>query len=143
MKTTLRLSTFIVALVSVFTFSSCLNDDNGSSSSAMYYSTVTITGDDVFGYTFYADFGSKLIPTMASIQETLPGLGKSGAKRAYVAFDLASETENGKELVAGETYQIIVRNDYFRPNYAIPTYETVKSTEATDTLHTKNQRINF
>jgi hypothetical protein len=79
---------------------------------------------------------------MASIQETLPGLGKSGAKRAYVAFDLASETENGKELVAGETYQIIVRNDYFRPNYAIPTYETVKSTEATDTLHTKNQRIN-
>ena len=67
---------------------------------------------------------------------------KSGAKRAYVAFDLASETENGKELVAGETYQIIVRNDYFRPNYAIPTYETVKSTDATDALHTKNQRIN-
>ena len=142
MKTTLRLSTFIVAVVSVFTFSSCLNDSNDSSSSANYYSTVTITGDDVFGYTFYADFGSKLIPTMASIQETLPGLGKSGAKRAYVAFDLASETENGKELVAGETYQIIVRNDYFRPNYAIPTYETVKSTDATDALHTKNQRIN-
>ena len=58
MKTTLRLSTFIVALVSVFTFSSCLNDSNDSSSSANYYSTVTITGDDVFGYTFYADFGS-------------------------------------------------------------------------------------
>lgn len=140
MKTTLKLSTLFVALVSVFTFSSCLdNDDN--SNYATYRSYVTITGNDMLGYTFYADFGSKLIPTTASILEVLPGLSKSGVKRAYIAFDLASATENGKNLEAGKEYQIIVRNDY-SANYAIPTYETVMSTEVTDSLHTKNGQIN-
>ena len=138
---TLKFKTLLVTFVAAITLSSCLSD-NDVTDYPHYSSYVTVGGDGMFGYTFYADFGSKLIPTMASIQETLPGLGKSGAKRAYIAFDLASETENGKELVAGETYQIIVRNDYFRPNYAIPTYETIKSTDATDALHTKNQRIN-
>ena len=142
MKTTLKISTLLIALASVFTFSSCLNNDNNGSSSANYYSAVTITGNDLLGYTFYADFGSTLIPTSASIQETIPNLGKSGAKRAYIAFDLASETENGKELVAGKTYNIIVRNDYYRPNMVIPTYNTIMSTEKNDSLHTKNQRIN-
>ena len=144
MKTTLRLSTFIVALVSVFTFSSCLNDDNGSSSGAMYHLPVTIYGNNDYGYTFYADCDSKLIPSMTNIMEVIPDLTtRNDIERAFIAFDLASETENGKELVAGETYQIIVRNDYFKPNYAIPTYSTVMSTEATDSLHTSNQRINY
>ena len=142
MKTTSKLSTFLVALVSLFSFSSCFNDNDSSGSSANYYSAVTITGDDMFGYTFYADFGATLIPTSASIQANLPGLGTSGAKRAYIAFDLASETENGKDLLAGQTYNIIVRNDYYRPNYAIPTCNTIMSIEATDSLHTQNQRIN-
>ena len=143
MKTTLRLSAFIVALVSLFTFSSCLNDNNGSSSSANYYSPVTITGNNDSGYIFYADFGSKLIPSMTNIMEVIPDLTtRNDIERAYIAFDLASETENGKDLVAGETYQIIIRNDYFSPNYVIPTYKTVMSTEVTDSLHTYNQRIN-
>lgn len=139
MKTTLKLSTFLVALVSVFTFSSCL-DSSDTSERATYYSYVTISGDDMFGYTFYADFGSTLIPTSASVQEVLPGLGKSGAKRAYIAFDLASETENGQTLVAGQRYNIIVRQDY-AANYSVPTYETVMSRELTDSLHTKNGHI--
>lgn len=140
MKTTLKLSTFLVALASVFTFSSCL-DDEGSSNYATYYSYVTITGDEAFGYTFHADFGSTLRPTTVSVLEVLPGLGQSGAKRAYIAFDLMNETENGKNLEAGKTYDIVVRNDY-TANYAIPTYETVMSREMTDSLHTDNERIN-
>jgi hypothetical protein len=145
MKTTLRLSTFIVALVSVFTFSSCLNDDNASSNGAMNYYPVTIYGNNDFGYTFYADFcDSKLIPSMTNIMEVIPYLTtRNDIKRAFIAFDLASETENGKELVAGETYQIIVRNDFFRRNNFIPTYNTVMSTDTTDSLHTSNQRINY
>jgi len=139
MKTTLKLSTLLVALVSVFTFSSCLNDDNNTQR-ATYYSFVTIAGDDFIGYTFYADFGATLRPTTASIMEVLPRLGESGAKRAYVAFDLASETENGKTLEAGKSYDIIVRADPMA-NYAIPTFETVMSIEPTDSLHTKNQHI--
>lgn len=139
MKTTLKLSTLLVALASVFTFSSCL-DSGDSTDSATYHSYVTITGDDAFGYTFYADFGSTLRPTSYSVQEVLPGLGKSNVKRAYIAFDLASETDNGKELVAGQNYDIIVRSDYMA-NYAIPTYNTIMSTEPTDSLHTNNQYI--
>ena len=141
MKTTLKLSTLLVAFVSAFTFSSCLNGED-SGDRAFYYSYVTITGDDAYGYTFYADFGSVLRPTTASILEVLPGLSQSGAKRAYIAFDLASEAENGKDLVAGQSYDIIVRSDY-TANYAIPTYGTVMSTETTDSLHTNNQRINY
>lgn len=143
MKTTLKLSTLFVALASAFTFSSCLNSDDNGSSSSKYYSAVTITGDDLFGYTFYSDFGATLKPTLASIQQNIPNLGKSGAKRAYIAFDLASEAENGKELEAGGIYDIIVREHYYgNTNYAIPTYNTIWSTEATDSLHTKNERIN-
>lgn len=140
MKTTLKLSTLLVALASAFTFSSCLNGDDNSSY-ATYRSYVTITGDDAFGYTFYADFGSILRPSSTSILEVLPGLGKSGVKRAYIAFDLASETENGKNLEPGKTYDIIVRSDY-AANFALPTYATVMSREATDSLHTQNERIN-
>lgn len=140
MKTTLKLSTFLVALATAFTFSSCLNGDD-SNNYATYRSYVTITGDEVFGYKFYADFGSTLRPTTTSVLEVLPGLSKSGVKRAYIAFDLVSETENGKNLEAGKEYDIIVRND-ITANYAIPTYETVMSREVTDSLHTKNERIN-
>lgn len=140
MKTTLKLSTFFVALASVFTFSSCLNDDDNSSY-ANYRAYVTIAGDEALGYTFYTDFGSTLKPTSTSVQQVLPGLSQSGVKRAFIAFDLASETENGKNLETGETYNIIVRSDY-SANYAIPTYETVMSREETDSLHTANERIN-
>lgn len=142
MKTTLKLSTLFVALVSVFTFSSCLDNDNSNNNSANYYFPVTITGDDAFGYTFYSDFGPTLIPTSASIQEVIPNLGKSGAKRAYIAFDLTPETENGKDLDPKLTYNIIVREHYYgNYNYAIPTHDTFLSTEETDSLHTNNGRI--
>lgn len=140
MKTTLKLSTLLVALTSVFTFSSCLNNDNAGGY-ANYSSYVTITGDNAFGYMFYADFGAILRPTSASVQEVLPGLGNSNVKRAYVAFDLASEAENGINLEAGKIYDIVLRQSYYA-NYSIPTYETVRLTEASDSLITKNERIN-
>ena len=139
MKTTLKLSTLIVALVSVFTFSSCLNSSD-TSTYPTYSSYVTITGDQFIGYTFYSDFGSILRPTSASVQEVLPGLSTSTVKRAYIAFDLASETENGQNLESNKRYDIILRPSYYA-NYAIPTYGTVKHTAASDSLITKNQRI--
>ena len=140
MKTTLKLSTFLVALATAFTFSSCLNGDD-SNNYATYSSYVTIDGDQFIGYRFHSDFGATLMPTSASVQEVLPGLNNSNVKRAYVAFDLASETENGKTLEVGKTYDIILRQSYYA-NYAIPTYPTVQLTAASDSLTTKNERIN-
>ena len=54
MKTTLKLSTLLVAIASAFTFSSCLNNDDDSTYPT-YSSYVTITGDQFIGYTFYSD----------------------------------------------------------------------------------------
>ena len=139
MKTTLKFSTLLVALASVFTFSSCLNSNNDSTYPA-YASYVTITGDQFMGYTFHSDFGCTLRPTSASVQEVLPGLGNSKVKRAYVAFDLASETENGKNLEVGKIYDIILRQSYYA-NYAIPTYNTIKLTAASDSLIIKNKYV--
>ena len=139
MKTTLKFSTLLVALASVFTFSSCLNSNNDSTYPA-HASYVTITGDQFLGYTFHSDFGCTLRPTSASVQEVLPGLGNSKVKRAYVAFDLASETENGKNLEVGKIYDIILRQSYYA-NYAIPTYNTIKLTAASDSLITKNKDV--
>ena len=139
MKTTLKFSTLLVALASVFTFSSCLNSNNDSTYPA-YASYVTITGDQFLGYTFHSDFGCTLRPTSASVQEVLPGLGNSKVKRAYVAFDLASETENGKNLEVGKIYDIILRQSYYA-NYAIPTYNTIKLTAASDSLITKDKYV--
>ena len=139
MKTTLKLSTLLVALASVFTFSSCMNSSD-ESGYPTYSSYVTIAGDDVFGYTFHSDFGATLKPTSASVAQVLPGLSGSNVKRAYVAFDLASEAENGKELEKGKTYEIVLRESYYA-NYSIPTFTTVYKTEASDTLVTKNQKI--
>lgn len=139
MKTTLKFSTLIVALASAFTFSSCLNSDNDSTY-PNYSSYVTIAGDQFSGYTFYADFGSILRPTSASVQEVLPGLSSSNVKRAFIAFDLASETENGQNLESGKTYDIILRSSN-NANYALPTYNTIRHTEYSDSLITKNGHI--
>ena len=94
------------------------------------------------GYTFYSDFGSILRPTSASVQEVLPGLSTSKVKRAYVAFDLASGSENNQNLESNKIYDIILRSSYYA-NYALPTYETVRytATGSADSLVTKNQHI--
>lgn len=139
MKTALKLSTLLVALVSAFTFSSCLNSDDNSNYPT-YRSYVTITGDKYLGYTFYADFGSILVPSSASDQSVLNIIEEYKAKRAYIAFDLTSETENGKDLEAGKEYHITVRPDY--TTFIVPTYNSIMSREVTDTLHTNNKYIN-
>lgn len=139
MKTTLKLSTLLIALASVFTFSSCL-DDSDNSEQASYYSYVTISGDSAFGYTFYADNGSILMPTSTSVETVLPGLSGSSVKRAFIAFDIISNAPADGILKEGQTYQINLVSSYWG-NYAIPTYNTIRSREATDSLHTDNQRI--
>jgi hypothetical protein len=70
----------------------------------------------------------------------LPGLKGSNVKRAYVTFDLASATENGKDLEAGKVYDIVLRESYY--NRSIPTFSTIPYTEYADTLVTKNKAIN-
>lgn len=137
MKTTFKLLTFLAALTSVFTFSSCLNNDDNDEPA--YYSYVTITGDALLGYTFYADNGSILIPTSSSVQSVLPGLSGSNVKRAFVAFDALTGPADGN-MLPGQTYQISLVSSYYA-NYAIPTCKTIRSREVTDSLHTDNQRI--
>lgn len=139
MKTTLKLKTLLLVLASVFAFSSCLDDSDDSSGPA-YFSYVTIAGDQAFGYKFYADNGAILIPTSASIVQVLPGLKNSNVKRAFVSFDVMNAPADGF-LRPGETYQIVLGSSYYS-NYAIPTYQTLYSFEATDSLHTDNQVIN-
>lgn len=141
MKTTLKLSTLIVAIASVFTFSSCLNSSDNSTYPT-YFSYVTITGNTSSGYyTFHSDFGSILRPTYASIQEVMPNLSNfPEIKRLYIAFDLASETENGKNLESNKTYDIVLRQ-YYGANRDLPTSKTLKYTAAADTLITKNKSI--
>lgn len=139
---TFKFSALLIALASVFTFSSCL-DDNEGTSLPTYSSYVTIAGDALLGYTFYSDFGCVLRPTSQSVLEILPGLSGSNVKRAMVAFDLLNEAENGKELEAGKTYDIVLRNSYYS-NYAIPTFQTIDitaNTAAADTLVANNKQI--
>lgn len=137
---TLKFSTLLIALASVFTFSSCLdsgNDDYGN----RFRSYVTITGGSGFGYTFHDDVGCTLKPTAASIQAVLPGLATSNVKRAFVAFELVND-ETTTQLLPGKTYDINLVQDYYA-NYALPTYSTIRrnpnpATAEADTLITKN-----
>lgn len=136
---TLKFSTLLVALASVFTFSSCLNDDDNDYGN-VFRSYVTISGDNLFGYTFYSDFGCKLIPDPTSVQTILPGLANSSAKRAIVAFELIGD-ETTTQLKAGETYHVNLVNDYYA-NYALPTFSSINTDyqpAATDSLTTKNK----
>lgn len=139
----LKLKTLFVALASAMTLSSCLGDSEVTD--YPHYSTyVTVKGDSFFGYTFYADFGGTLIPTLQSIKEVVPGLVNSDVKRMYISFDLVPESDNGKTLQAGATYNIALKSSY-GSNIAIPTYSTVDTygnQAAIDSLTTKNEPIN-
>lgn len=142
---TLKFSTLLIALASVFTFSSCLdsgNDDYGN----RFRSYVTIT-DSGFGYTFHDDVGCTLKPTAASIQAVLPGLATSNVKRAFVAFELVND-ETTTQLLPGKTYDINLVQDYYA-NIPLPTYGTTRrnpnpATAEADTLISKNNgQINY
>lgn len=124
--------------------SSCLGDSE-TVDYPHYSSLVTISGDAFFGYTFHSDFGCTLLPTQESINLVLPGLKNSSVKRALISFDLVPETDNGKELKAGETYTIALKATY-GSNIAIPTYNTIDTygnQTASDSLTTKNGSINY
>lgn len=139
----LKLKTLFVALASAMTFSSCLGDSEVADY-PHYSSYVTVDGDSMFGYTFYADFGATLLPTSQSIQEVLPGLANANVKRMYISFDLVPESDNGKTLEAGNTYTIALKSSY-GSNMAIPTYNTIdtyNNQAAADSLTTKNEPIN-
>lgn len=135
---TFKLSALLVALTSVFSLSSCL-DDNNNSSYATYSSYVTIVGDQVFGYSFYSDWGCILRPTTASVEQVLPGLSSSNVKRAVVSFDLADGSVL-ESFEKGKTYDIVLKSSYYG-NYSLPTCTTINtyySETAQDTLTTKN-----
>lgn len=143
---TLKFSTLLVALASVFTFSSCMDSDSDDYGNR-FRSYVTITGGSGFGYTFHDDVGCTLRPTEASIQAILPGLATSNVKRAFVAFELVND-ETTTQLLPGKTYDINLVQDYYA-NYSLPTYSTIRrnpnpATAEADTLITKNNgQINY
>lgn len=77
----MKLAVFFAALVSVLTFSSCLDSDGDGGYDGMAF--VTVTGDEFIGYRLYADGGGILIPTTASMK----AMGDwSKIKRAQVVF---------------------------------------------------------
>lgn len=76
----MKLAVLFAALVSVFTFSSCLNSDGDSRRSGS--AIVTVTGDEYLGYKLYVDHGGILIPTAASMKQ----IDLKGAKRLLVGF---------------------------------------------------------
>jgi len=140
---TLKFKTFFIVLLSAVTFSSCLGESE-TTDYPSYSSFVTISGDEFFGYTFHSDYGCTLRPTKESISQVLPGLKNSSVKRALVSFDLVPESENGKELKAGETYTIALKAAY-GSNIALPTYNTIDTygdQTAVDSLTAKNGSIN-
>ena len=128
----MKLAVVFAALVSVFGFSSCLNDSGGASGPDFCNVFVTVTGDELLGYKFYADFGSVLIPTSQSAAQ----LSLKNVKRAIVAFSLP-EAEKVSQLEAGKTYNVILDPMYclqIPTSTAIDTYMN----EPADTLF-KNQ----
>ena len=77
----MKLAVFFAALVSVLTFSSCL-DSNGDGRQEMR-ANVTVVGDELIGYKLYADGGGILVPTVANMKQ----IGDwSKVKRALVYF---------------------------------------------------------
>lgn len=123
----MKFAVCLAALAVVLGFSSCLDSDDSSYPS--YQASVTVTGDEVMGYTFYADNGSILVPTSQSAMQA-PGLKK--IKRAVIAFDLVDAT-SGQNLESGKRYNIVLH-----PNYSqgIPTYDVIDrhNNAAADTL---------
>lgn len=77
----MKLAVFFAALVSVLSFSSCLDTNSESAYDGIVL--VTVTGDEFLGYKLYADGGGILVPTAANMKQ----FGDwSKVKRAQVAF---------------------------------------------------------
>ena len=123
----MKFAVCLSALAVVLGFSSCLNSDD--SDYPDYQSSVTVTGDEMLGYKFYADNGSILVPTSQSAMQA-PGLKK--VKRAVIAFDLA-DSNSGQKLEPNKQYTIVLH-----PNYSqgIPTFNVINryNNAAADTL---------
>ena len=109
----IRFTLLMAAIASVVTFSSCLNTDDDSNY-PMYRSVVTV-GPSAFQ--LYSDNGSVLRPTQSSLA-AMSGL--ASAERSIVAFDMADESLQGKELEPNKEYDVILR-----AGAKIPTAKTV------------------
>lgn len=126
----MKLAVFFAALVSVLSFSSCL--DTNSESAYDGIALVTVTGDEFIGYKLYADGGGILVPTAANMKQ----FGDwSKVKRAQVLFKhldevLPEPSENTKYKV-----EIVSVGQLFGGTNMI---NTTRDVEAADTLY-KNQ----
>lgn len=124
-----KLLMMVAALVSAFTFSSCLDDSN-STSYPSYERIVTVgTG----GLVLYSDGGEKLMP-----MNTVTGLDK--VERAIVAFNLYPEELNGATLESGKTYEVTLDANYC---YNVPTKKMsiMDNDEARDSLMNTQEPI--
>ena len=63
----MKLAVFFAALVSVLSFSSCLDTNSESAYDGIVL--VTVTGDEFLGYKLYADGGGILVPTAANMKQ--------------------------------------------------------------------------
>jgi hypothetical protein len=126
----MKLAVFFAALVSVLSFSSCL--DTNSESAYDGIALVTVTGDEFIGNKLYADGGGILVPTAANMKQ----FGDwSKVKRAQVLFKhldevLPEPSENTKYKV-----EIVSVGQLFGGTNMI---NTTRDVEAADTLY-KNQ----
>ena len=66
----MKLAVFFAALVSVLSFSSCLDTNSESAYDGIVL--VTVTGDEFLGYKLYADGGGILVPTAANMKQFQP-----------------------------------------------------------------------
>ena len=129
----MKLAVFFAALVSVLSFSSCLDTNSESAYDGVVL--VTVTGDEFLGYKLYADGGGILVPTAANMKQ----LGDwSKVKRAQVAFKHLDEVL--PEPSENTTYKVEIVS-------AAPLHggadmiNTARDVEARDTLYNNQDPV--
>ncbi|WP_289630319.1 hypothetical protein [uncultured Phocaeicola sp.] len=129
----MKLAVFFAALVSVLSFSSCL--DTNSESAYDGVPLVTVTGDDFLGYKLYADGGGILVPTVANMKQ----FGDwSKVKRAQVAFKHLDE--NLPEPSENAVYNVSIVS--VAPLHGgADMIDTARDVEARDTLYNNQDPV--
>ena len=135
---------FVVFVVCIGLFCSCLSNDDDAQWSKFNGVYVTVSGDNIRGYKLYTDFGAILVPTEESLNR-IPWLKE--VQRAIVSFNLLDENENTTQLEDGKTYDVIL-NSTNGMNQQIPTFTVHVDTlseeyqiSGQDSIHLKNKSI--
>lgn len=94
-------------------FNSCMNNDGNSNWSTFNDMAVTVSGNELDGYTLYTDFDVKLTPANLSHFPELKSF-----RRARISFNVINESvTNVSDLDAGKTYEIQLNSVLEIPTY--------------------------